>query len=328
VSLRILFAGSPEIAVPSLVRIAFEHRIVGVLTNPESRSGRGLSLASTPVAAAAASLFEGAVPILPFARLDAEARATVASLEPELLVSFAYGKIFGPKFLALFPRGGLNVHPSLLPRYRGPTPIPAAILHRDAETGVSVQRLALGMDEGALLGVERIPLRGLETTTELSETASLLGADLLSVVLAELEAGRATERPQEGEPCYCGLLGKDDGRIDWNLPVLELDARVRAYSPWPGAFTKLQGQRLAVLECHPYPGVTYAPPGGGLDYEFEAAEPGTILGLDKSRGIMVQGKDGLIALRRLQLQSKKALPYREFANGWRDLAGLFLGVQD
>lgn len=323
--MRILFAGSPEIAVPSLARIAFEHQVAGVLTNPDSPSGRGLVLASTPVATAAASLFQGAVPILPFARLDAEARATVAALEPEILVSFAYGRIFGPRFLALFPRGGLNVHPSLLPRYRGPTPIPAAILHRDAETGVTVQRLAAGIDEGAILGVERIPLAGFETTEELSETASLIGADLLSAVLADLEAGRAVDRPQEGEPSRCGLLGKDDGHLDWILPVLDLDARVRAFSPWPVAFTALRGQRLAILESHPYPGVTYAPPGSGLDYEFDPPLPGTILGLDKSRGLMVQGRDGLIALRRLQLQHKKALPYREFANGMRDLAGVVLG---
>lgn len=320
--MRVLFAGSPDIAVPSLVRLSFEQEVVGILTNPESQKGRGLCSACTEVAEAAASLFRGAVPVLAFERLGPEARMAVAELEPDILVSFAYGKIFGPKFLALFPRGGLNVHPSLLPKYRGPTPIQAAILAREPETGITVQRIALGMDEGDILGVERLRLSGYENALDLAETAALLGADLLSRVLEDLEAGRAADRPQEGEASYCRLIGKDDGLLDWRLPVLELDAKVRAFHPKPGAFTSLRGLRLNVLESFPYPGVTFATP-QGLD--FEDAAPGTILGLDRSRGIMVQGIDGLVALRRLQLQHKKALSFKEFANGVRDLTGAVLG---
>ena len=323
--LRLLYAGSPDIAVPALVRLGFEAEIVGVLTNPESQKGRGLGLAATPVAEAAASVFQGAVPVLAFERLDAAAREAVAALAPELLVSFAYGRIFGPKFLALFPRGGINVHPSLLPRWRGPTPIPAAILARDSETGVSVQRLAPGVDEGDLLATQRLPLRGTETTDDLSWTAGLVGADLVAGVVADIAAGREVALPQEGTPLYCGLIRKDDGLVDWNEPVLDLYARLRAYSPWPGAFTWFKGQRLNLLEAVPYRGMTYAAPAGSLDWT-EAAPPGTVLGLDKSLGLVVQGKDGLVALRRLQLQHKKALGFREFANGVRDLVGATLGA--
>ncbi|HOX32473.1 MAG TPA: methionyl-tRNA formyltransferase [Spirochaetales bacterium] len=321
--MRLLFAGSPDIAVPSLVRLSFEHEIVGVLTNPEAPCGRGQACAETPVAQAAAAVLGPKVPVLTPERLGAEARAAVAPLGAEILVSFAYGRIFGPRFLELFPRGGVNVHPSLLPRYRGPAPIQSAILARDSETGITVQRLALEMDSGDILGVERLPLSGLETAEDLSEVAALLGADLLSRVLGQIEEGKELARPQEGEASYCSILKKEDGLIDWGSGVLDIDAKVRAFSPWPGAFTYLRGQRLAVLESFPYPHVTYAAGPGSLD--FEEALPGTVLGLDKSRGIMVQTKDGLVALRRLQLQHKKALPYREFANGIRELAGTLLG---
>jgi len=320
---RVLFAGSPDIAVPSLIRASFEHEIVGVLTNPESAQGRGRALERTAVAEAACGLFGDRVPLLSPERLGSEARAAVAALRPDILVSFAYGRIFGPKFLALFPKGGLNVHPSLLPRFRGPAPIPSAILAHDGETAISVQRLALEMDAGDILGQLRIPLSGTESAEDISEVAAIMGADLLSQVLDEVEAGRERPRRQEGEPVYCSMLKKEDGLIDWFAPLLDTDAKIRAFYPWPGAFTYFRGMRLNVLEAFPFPHVTFAAGPNSLD--FENAVPGTLLGLDKSRGIMVQTSDGLLALRRLQVQHKKALPYREFANGMRDLAGALLG---
>jgi methionyl-tRNA formyltransferase len=320
---RVLFAGSPDIAVPSLVRASFEHEIVGVLTNPESAKGRGLGLEATPVAAAAAAVLGPSVPVLMPERLGSEAREAVAALRPEILVSFAYGRIFGPKFLALFPKGGVNVHPSLLPRFRGPAPIPSAILARDKETAISVQRLALEMDSGDILGQLRLPLAGTETAEDLAEVAAIMGADLLSQVLEEIAEGREHPRPQEGEISYCSMLKKEDGLVDWSSPLADIDAKIRAFYPWPGAFTYFRGQRLNIIEAFPYPGVTFA--SGPESLDFEDVEAGTVLGLDKSRGIMVQTTGGLIALRRLQVQHKKVLPYREFANGIRDLAGAPLG---
>lgn len=313
--LRVLFAGSPEIAMPALMRLSATQNVVGVLTNPESVSGRGLAASATPVARLAGEL---GIPVLAFERLGSEARLAVAALGPDILVSFAYGKIFGPKFLALFPRGGLNVHPSLLPRHRGASPMLQAILSRDAETGVSVQALAPELDSGELYAVASLPLDGTETTESLSARAAEQGAELLAMVLADIEAGRAQPRPQVGEPSFCGQLSKDAGLLDWSSPALDLDARIRAFYPWPIAYTWLRGTRLNLLEARPYPGEAW--PGEGK------AMPGAVLGLDKARGIMVQTGDGLIALRRLQLQTKKALPFREFANGVRDLAGAVLGT--
>jgi methionyl-tRNA formyltransferase len=210
-----------------------------------------------------------------------------------------------------------------LPRFRGPAPIPSAILAHDPSTAITVQRLALEMDSGDILGQLVLPLSGTETSEDLSEVAAIMGADLLSQVLEQIEAGEEKARPQEGEPSYCSMLRKEDGLIDWNAPLLDIDAKVRAFYPWPGAFTFFRGLRLNVLESFPFPHVTFAAGPRSLDFEDKIA--GTVLGLDKSRGIMVQTNDGLIALRRLQVQNKKALPYREFANGMRDLVGAVLG---
>ena len=284
--MRVLFAGTPDIAVPSLIRVSFEHQIVGVLTNPESARGRGLGLERSPVAEAAEAVLGGRVPVLSPPRLGPDTREAVAALEPEILVVYAYGRIFGPKFLSLFSKGGVNVHPSLLPRYRGPAPIPAAILGRDAVTAITVQRLALEMDSGDILGQLRLPLSCTETAEDVAEVAAIMGADLLSQVLEEIAQGREKARPQQGEPSYCSILKKEDGLIDWTRPLIDIDARIRAFYPWPGAYTWFRGMRLNILDAFPYPHVTFAAGPNSLD--FENAPPGTVLGLDKSRGIMVQ----------------------------------------
>lgn len=312
--MRVLFAGSPAIAVPSMLEIASHHSMVGVLTNPDSGRGRGLALSSTDIALAAREVFRDRVPVISFEKLDAQARESVAALRPDILVAFAYGTIFGPKFLSLFPAGGLNIHPSILPRYRGCAPIPAAILHRDRETGVSIQRLALQMDRGDIFAMEKILLDARETAVTLSEKASHLGASLILEVLARIESGTASPEPQEGEASYCPMIGKDDGFFDWDLCAEDIDARVRAYQPWPGAYTMLADRRLTILESEAYPGAEVS------------ALPGTVLALDRSRGLMVQTRDGMIALKRLQLPTKKALPFKEFANGLRGLAGTRLGI--
>ncbi|MCX7023345.1 MAG: methionyl-tRNA formyltransferase [Spirochaetes bacterium] len=310
--MRILFAGSPGIAVPGLLALARVHEIVAVLTNPDSHKGRGMGGSRTPVAEAACAL---GIPVLAPERLDPDARETVAGFRPELMAVYAYGKIFGPKFLSLFPSGSVNVHPSLLPRWRGCAPIPAAILARDRETGVVVQRVSLGMDEGELLAREVLPLGGRETAESLSAIAAETGARLLLSTVDRLALGPVPGEPQDGSGAsYCSKLRKEDGILDFASSALDLDARVRAFHPWPGACTAFGGVRLAVIESFPYPD------------EDARALPGTVVALDKSRGIMVQTGKGLLALLRLQLQSKKALPHRDFANGTRGLPGAVLGI--
>ena len=306
--MRILFAGSPEIALPSLERVAAEHQIVGVLTNPEAPKGRGLCHACTPVAELAARLLPG-VPVLSPARLGPQLRQTVQDLQPELLVVFAYGRIFGPKFLALFPRGSVNVHPSLLPRWRGCSPVPHAIMHQDARTGVTVQRIALQMDTGDILAAQEIDLDGSETTESLSKTAAAVGAALLADVLRQLAAGTEQPRAQnDADASYCVALSKELAAIDWSTDAAAIDARIRAFNPWPVAWTLLNGQRLAIHRSCRCP-----------DLADSGQAPGTIIRIDKSRGIMVQTGNGILALQALQLPGKKLLPYKDFVNGVRNL---------
>jgi methionyl-tRNA formyltransferase len=318
---KILFAGSPAIAVPSLealARLCQENgafRVVGLLTNPDARRGRGGKTVPTDVAAAANRLRPSPVQLKP-ERLDARVREAVVSLEPDLLVSFAYGHIFGPRFLSLFPLGGINAHPSLLPRHRGATPIPAAILARDRETGVSIQRLALKMDAGDILAQERIPLHGRETALSLGVIAAEKGAELLIRVIRDMELDKAAgTRQNDADATYCSIIGKDDGLIDWSQGAVELDAKIRAYTPWPLCWTTHGERRLYILEGFPYRA-------GAVDLPCDGTvAPGTVTGIDGDSGILVQTGNGVLALTRLQYAAKKALPWRDFLNGARDFVG-------
>ncbi|MDR1900063.1 MAG: methionyl-tRNA formyltransferase [Treponema sp.] len=326
--MRVLFAGSPGIAVPALraiaggdavrpeaVRPAVE--LAGVLTNPDRRRGRGGGGEPTEVGAAAALLAEAyrrrgkEFALFKPLTLDAAFRREAAG-RFDLLVSFAYGRIFGPKFLALFPLGGINVHPSLLPKYRGPSPIPAAILGGDRETGVTIQTLAAEMDSGDILAQERFPLTGRETTASLGERAAEKAALMLPPLLAGIAAGTVRGRPQDhAAASYCSLITREEGRIDWSMGAGDIDARIRAFTPWPLCWTLHGGQELCVLEARPYGGAF--PPSG--------APPGAVLGIDKQWGILIQTGNGILAAERLQYRTKKALGWKDFLNGVRTFAG-------
>jgi methionyl-tRNA formyltransferase len=249
-------------------------------------------------------------------KLDAAVREAVAALKPDLLVSFAYGHIFGPKFLGLFPLGGINIHPSLLPKYRGPSPIQQAILNGDAETGITIQQLAAEMDSGDILSQEAFPL-GRETSESLGALAAEKAAAMLPSVLEGLAGGLLTGRPQNhGEASYCSLISRDDGVIDWTQGAAAIDAQIRAFNPWPLCRTRFGGQDLYIREAVP---LENRPDG------IPRAEPGTVLGIDKGQGILVQTGDGVLAVWVLQLEARKALDWRAFLNGVRNFIGSRLG---
>jgi methionyl-tRNA formyltransferase len=334
--MRIVFAGSPGIAVPCLEALEAhggDFEIAGVLTNPDAKRGRHGENQSTEVGTAAEKLSlrlqeRGRPPIaiLKPLKLDAGAREAAAALKPDILVSFAYGRIFGPKFLGLFPMGGINVHPSLLPKYRGPTPIPQAILNRESVTGITIQVLAAEMDSGDILAQERILLGGRETTGSLSEITGRKAAEMLPGVLENIASfGRPLKGiPQNhGEASFCSLLSKEDGRIDWKKSAREIDARIRAFDPWPLSYT-MQGDRcLYIRQAAPsaaVPGET----AGSEAVSGTAAVPGTVLGVDKEQGILIQTGDGVLAVSCLQYQTKKELEWRAFLNGVRDFIGCTL----
>jgi len=325
--LRILFAGTPAIAVPclrSLSEMELEGKgvtLVGVLTN-QDRPRRHGEAEPSDVSAAASALDairkeKGFPPIpkLKPEKLDAGAREEVAALAPELLVSFAYGRIFGPRFLALFPLGGINIHPSLLPKYRGASPIPAAVLNREKETGVCIQKLAEEMDSGDIIASLKIKLSGRETTAALSETVSEKAALLLCELLSDFGPRAARAKPQKGQAVYCREIKKEAGLIDWGKSAAEIDAQIRAFTPWPLSFTRRGKNTLIILEAQC----------AAAQAETKTnALPGYVLGTD-SRGILVQTGDGILAVTRLQWQTKKALDWKAFCNGERDFTGIRLG---
>jgi methionyl-tRNA formyltransferase len=312
--MRLLFAGNPGIAVPALealLKLSREEQgleLAGVLCSPDSAQGRSSRPVPTEVAAALSTL-SPETPVLKPEKLDTGARRRVSALGADTLVSFAYGRIFGPKFLGLFPGAAFNIHPSLLPLYRGPTPLQAALLHRDTETGVTIQRIALGIDKGAIVMQEGLALSGRETTPELEGRAAKLAAEMLVALLKKLLHGEAlNERVQEEEAAtYCSLIKKEDGLIDWSKTALELDALIRAYNPWPLCLTRHGERDLYILEAAPLPSPHSEAP-------TLAMSPGSVLG-KSSEGILVQTGEGVLALKRLQYRTKKALDWKSFLNG-------------
>ncbi len=311
--MRVLFAGTPEIAVPALQRVAAAHTVAAVLTNPARDAGRSRRQAAPPVQAAAEAL---GLPVLQPERLDAAARSRVRELAPEVLVVVAYGRLFGPRFLALFPGGGINLHPSLLPLYRGPSPIQAALAAGDAETGVSIQRVAAEMDSGDVLAQERVAVGDEETAPQLGARLAELGARLLVEVLARMAAGPLEGTPQDASRAtFCRLIQKSDGLVDWRAGARTIYNRWRAFQPWPGLFTSWRGEQLTIRRCRP------ADEAG----QRAAEPPGRVVAMDRAGGLLVQTGSGLLCVTELQLQQKKAADSRSFVNGHRDILGAVLG---
>ncbi len=316
--MRILFAGSPPIAVPSLEEAARRHEVLAVLTGGDQQAGRGKKAAPSAVKIKAVEL---GLPVMEADRIDAAVTDKVRALAPQLLVVVAFGKIFRKAFIDIFPLGGINLHPSLLPRHRGPSPISAAILAGDAETGVCIQRLALKFDSGDILSREKIALRGDETTGSLSETLAVKGAALLRDVLDGLEKGPMKGIAQdEREATYCHLLKKEDGRIDWNEGARVIERKVRAYDPWPRAATRWGQKTVLVLQSRLYAGTL-----GAVRDSAQVVPSGTVFASDPREGLLVRTGEGILAVQRLQLEFKKALDWKAFRNGHPQIIGSRFG---
>ena len=330
--MRVLFAGSPAIAVPSLNALSELEAegghvvLAGLLTNPDRARRHGYS-EPTDVSAAALALDaarkeRGLAPIIQLKpeKLDESFREEVSALAPDLLVSFAFGRIFGPRFLALFPRGGINIHPSLLPKYRGAAPIPAAILAGENETGICIQKLALEMDAGDILASERLELSGRETTSSLTQTVSERAAIMLRKLLLDFDPALAAARPQEGKAIYCREMKKEEGVIDWKKSAVDIDAQIRAYTPWPLSFTHLGKDTLFILEAR-----ALEQKAAPVPPDTQGSLPGMVLGTDRETGILVQTGSGVLAVSRLQWQAKKALDWKAFYSGRKNSASAFIG---
>jgi len=318
--MSIIFIGTPTFAVPSLHALADSgHSIAAVVTQPDRPAGRRRTLTPPPVKLAAQEL---GLPVLqPPTLRDSDTLAGLRALSPEVFVVVAYGQILRRDVLNIPPRGVLNVHPSLLPRWRGASPIPAAILAGDERTGVTIMLMDAGMDSGPLLAQKEAPVQESDTAGSLGERLAEVGAGLLAETLPRWLAGEIEPRPQDdSRATTCPLIRKEDGALDWSLPSTDTWRRVRAYNPWPGAYTMLDGELLHIWQARP------------LDAN-SSARPGTVLELGegwmndvrveamKQAAFAVQTGRGVLVPLEVQRAGRRALSAAEFLRGVPGLIG-------
>lgn len=313
--MRIVFMGTPDFAVPTLERLLAVGpdagwQVVGVATQPDRRAGRGKKLAMSPVKELA---LRHAVPVLQPASLrkQPDMVEALAAWAPDLLVVAAYGLIL-PKAVLAIPRfGAVNVHASLLPAYRGASPIAAAILDGLTETGVSIMLMDVGMDTGPVLAQVRQPIAATDSTALLSARLAEQGAQALVDTLPRWLAGELAPVDQADLPgvvSHCSLIEKEDGRIDWSLPAARIERMTRAYAPWPSAFTQWNGNLLKIWQATVVTG---------------AATPGCVV--ERADEVAVGTGDGLLRLEMVQPAGKRAMDAASFLRGAPDFVGSTLG---
>ena len=310
-ALKVVFMGTPAFAVPALAALSDAGcEIVGVYTQPDRRAGRGRRLAASPVKQAA---IERGLPVFQPASLrrDADAREHIASLAPDIIVVVAYGLFLPAETLAVPPLGALNIHPSLLPKYRGPSPVASAILQGDATSGVTLMLLDEGMDSGPVIAQQETPIGADETAEELMTRLFQMGAGLLTDTLPRWRAGEITAKPQrEEDATITSLLSRQDGAIDWDQTAAQIARQVRAYYPWPGSFTHWDGRQLKILSA------------SAVDAD-DGSAAGTVVELPQ--GVGVATGEGALLLRRVQMEGRQAADIADFARGYRDFMGSRLG---
>jgi methionyl-tRNA formyltransferase len=312
--LRIIFMGTAELSCASLEKLADDKyfSVVAVVTQPDKPKGRELKLTPSPVKILAEKLM---LPLLqpPKAR-DEKFIAELRELKPDLMVVVAYGQILPPAILDLPPHGCLNVHTSLLPKYRGAAPIQWAIANGEPETGVTIMKMDAGLDTGPILAVRRTPIFPTDDSQILHDRLAQLGAELLVETIPDYIAKKISPQPQPPEgSSYAAKIKKEDGQIDWSKPAGQIWNRVRAFMPWPGAFTFLKAEpKLQLLKI----------------WKAEIAEKsgavGTILSADKT-GIVIGCGENTLRILELQREGGKRMAAEQFLTGFPLKAGLQLG---
>ena len=308
-SLRILFAGTPEFSVPPLrALLASGHDVAGVYTQPDRPAGRGRQLAVSPVKALA---LEHGVPVhQPASLRSAEEAQALEAVGADLMVVVAYGLLLPQRVLDAPRLGCVNIHASLLPRWRGAAPIQRAVLAGDAETGITIMRMEAGLDTGPMLLVRRLPIARDETGGSLHDKLSVLGAEALMAALPGIAAGTLVPQPQdEALATYARKLNKGEALIDWTSPALAIERQVRAFNPWPVAETRLDGEALRVWRARAIDG------SGGV--------AGTVVAVSGD-GIDVATGEGRLRILELQPPGRRVMSARDYLNA-RNLAGAVLG---
>lgn len=310
--MRIVFMGTPEFAVPSLaVLLTSEHRVVGVVTQPDRPKGRGHELAASPIKQLAV---QHKIPILqPLKMKDPAFLDALSAWKPDLIAVTAFGRILPKVILDLPPRGCVNVHASLLPKYRGAGPIQWALIRGERETGITTMLMDEGMDTGAMLLRERIAITPDDTAGTLSSKLADIGGRLLIDTLARIQTGTVTPQPQDqNQATMAPLLKKEDGLLDWTLPALDLANRVRGLSPWPAAYTYLGEDRWVIWKA------------AVLDRSVATVLPGTIVDATKE-GLAVATGDGTLRIMEFQPANNRRMSVAQYLTGHQLAPGLRLG---
>ena len=320
--MRVVFFGTPAFAVPTLQRLVESgHSVVAVVTQPDRPRGRGQRVSESPVKALAVA--EGLPVLQPTRVTDAVFLAGMTALTPDLGVVAAYGKLLPDDLLATPRLGMINVHASLLPKYRGAAPIQRAVLAGETETGITIIRLVSEMDAGPMLGRVARPIGPDETGDVIERALATLGADALMRVVDELAAGRGSEKEQDHRlVTRAPRLTKADGIIDWTQSNGAVHDQVRALHPWPHASSHLEGRRYLILRSHP---VLRSQPGPQSETAPSApAVPGEVIEATRDRLVVATG-DGALDILKIQPEGRRALAVREFLAGHRVAVGDVFG---
>ncbi len=307
--MNIVYAGTPDFAVPALQSlINSEHNVVAVYTQPDRPAGRGRKVQFGPVKQVAV---DAGIPVeQPPSLKDVEAQQTLASYKPDVMIVAAYGLLLPQAVLDMPRYGCLNIHGSLLPRWRGAAPIHRAIQTGDSETGVTIMQMALGLDTGDMLLKRVCSITAEDTSQTIHDRLAKDGAEVLLDVLSLIEKDELEPESQNDSLSnYAEKLNKAEAEIDWNKSATEIDLKIRAFNPWPVAFTLFKGKPLRIYMSKV------------VDQKSDS-EPGTVIA-ESSEGILISTADGVLSFSRLQLPGKKVMNVKDFLNGQSLMGNVF-----